>query len=112
MPHDERAFRERPAARGVQTRGTRGSGNARREDGKAMVVRAEARAERRYKQLISKGNHASLAQILADIEARDARDMQRAAAPLKQCNDAMLLDTSMLNIDEAVQAVLQYYRQT
>jgi cytidylate kinase len=77
-----------------------------------LTASSAVRAERRYKQLINKGNHANLAQILADIEARDARDMQRASAPLKQCDDAILLDTSMLNIDEAVAAVLQSYRQT
>ncbi len=76
-----------------------------------LTASSAVRAERRYKQLIGKGNHANLAQILADIEARDARDMQRTSAPLKQCDDAMLLDTSTLGIEEAVNAVLQYYRQ-
>lgn len=76
-----------------------------------LTASSTVRAERRYKQLISKGNHANLAQILADIEARDARDTQRASAPLKQCDDAMLLDTSDLSIEEAVNAVLQHYRQ-
>ncbi len=76
-----------------------------------LTASSAVRAERRYKQLIGKGNHANLAQILADIEARDARDMQRTSAPLKQCDDAMLLDTSTLGIEEAVNAVLQCYRQ-
>ena len=75
-----------------------------------LTASSAVRAERRYKQLISKGNHANLAQILADIEARDARDMQRSAAPLRQCADATLLDTSHLTIDQAVAAVLQYHR--
>jgi CMP/dCMP kinase len=75
-----------------------------------LTASAPVRAERRYKQLIGKGNHANLAQILADIEARDARDMQRSAAPLRQCADAVLLDTSELTIDQAVEAVLMAAR--
>ncbi len=77
-----------------------------------LTASAQVRADRRYKQLINKGNHANLAQILADIETRDARDMQRSAAPLRQCADASLLDTSDLTILQAVDAVLQQYRQT
>lgn len=77
-----------------------------------LTARAAVRAERRYKQLIDKGNHANLGQILADIEARDARDMQRSAAPLRQCADAILLDTSELTIDQAVDAVLAIARNT
>jgi len=76
-----------------------------------LTASSAVRAERRYKQLISKGNHANLAQILADIEARDARDMQRSSAPLRQCADATLLDTSHLTIDQAVAAVLQCHRE-
>ena len=77
-----------------------------------LTASAQVRAERRYKQLIGKGNHDNLAQILADIEARDARDMQRSAAPLRQCEDAHLLDTSDLTIAQAVDAVLDQSRQT
>lgn len=77
-----------------------------------LTASAAVRAERRYKQLIGKGNHANLAQILADIEARDARDMQRSAAPLRQCEDASLLDTSELTIAQAVEAVLETARKT
>jgi cytidylate kinase len=77
-----------------------------------LTASAAVRAERRYKQLIGKGNHANLAQILTDIEARDARDMQRSAAPLRQCEDAILLDTSELTIDQAVETVLQHAGKT
>ncbi|GBG12716.1 CMP/dCMP kinase [Novimethylophilus kurashikiensis] len=77
-----------------------------------LTASAAVRAERRYKQLIGKGNHANLAQILADIESRDARDMQRSAAPLRQCEDAILLDTSELTIDQAVETVLQHASKT
>lgn len=76
-----------------------------------LTASARVRAERRYKQLIDKGNHANLSQILADIEARDARDMQRSTAPLRQCADARLLDTSDLTITAAVAAVLGQYHQ-
>lgn len=76
-----------------------------------LTASSAVRAERRYKQLIGKGNHANLAQILADIEARDARDMQRESAPLVQCRDASLLDTSALTIEQAVDFVLECYRQ-
>jgi len=76
-----------------------------------LTACAEVRAERRYKQLIDKGNHANLAQILADIEARDTRDMQRNAAPLRQCEDASLLDTSHLTIAQAVDTALAAYRK-
>lgn len=77
-----------------------------------LTASAAVRADRRYKQLIGKGNRANLTQILADIEARDARDMQRSAAPLRQCEDATLLDTSELTIDQAVEAVLELARKT
>ncbi|MCX7628252.1 MAG: (d)CMP kinase [Methylophilaceae bacterium] len=76
-----------------------------------LTARSHVRAERRYKQLMEKGIHANLAQILADIEARDARDMQRSAAPLQQCSDATLLDTSDMTIAQAVDGVLALYRR-
>lgn len=77
-----------------------------------LTASAKVRADRRYKQLIDKGNHANLAQILADIEARDARDMQRSTAPLRQCEDASLLDTSELTTARAVETVLAQYRKS
>ncbi len=77
-----------------------------------LTAGSQVRAERRYKQLIEKENHAILAHVLADIEARDARDKSRASAPLIQCDDALFLDTSQLTIDEAVEKVLQHYRHT
>lgn len=71
-----------------------------------LTASAEVRAERRYKQLIQKGKHASLPDILHDLQQRDARDSQRSAAPLQQCKDARLLETSQLAIEEAVSFVL------
>lgn len=75
-----------------------------------LTASAETRAERRYKQLMEKGIHANLPDILQDLQARDARDRQRSVAPLKQCADAKLLETSDLTIEQAVEAVLQHYR--
>jgi cytidylate kinase len=76
-----------------------------------LTASSEIRAQRRYKQLKNKGKHVNLRAVLADIELRDARDMQRASAPLQQCADANLLDTSKMTIDEAVAQVLQWFRQ-
>lgn len=73
-----------------------------------LTATAEVRAERRYNQLMSKGIHANLANILQDLQNRDARDRQRSAAPLQQSEDAKLLETSNITIDQAVQAVLAY----
>lgn len=75
-----------------------------------LTASAEARAERRYKQLIEKGNSASLPALVADMQARDARDTARAVAPLKPAPDALLLDTTHMDIEAAVQAVLAHYR--
>ena len=71
-----------------------------------LTASAQQRAERRHKQLISKGIPAILADLLADLEARDARDMNRKHAPLKPAEDAVLLDNSERDIEESVQFVL------
>ncbi|MEQ1593158.1 MAG: (d)CMP kinase [Thiobacillaceae bacterium] len=75
-----------------------------------LTASAEARAERRYKQLIEKGIPANLAALVSDMQARDARDSGRAVAPLKAEPDAMLLDTTGIGVEAAVQRVLDYYR--
>ena len=75
-----------------------------------LTASAEARAERRYKQLKEKGMGANIAALLQDIRARDERDFQRSAAPLQQAPGASLLDTTDLNIEQAVQEVLDRYR--
>ena len=74
-----------------------------------LTASAEARAERRYKQLIGKGNSASLPALVADMQARDARDTARAVAPLKPAPDALLLDTTQMDVESAVQAVLAHF---
>jgi len=69
------------------------------------------RAERRYKQLISKGISANIADLRADLEARDARDRTRSVAPLKPAEDALLLDNSGQTIEESVDQVLGWWAQ-
>ncbi len=75
-----------------------------------LTASAEARAERRYKQLIEKGMSASLPALVADMQARDARDSARAVAPLKPAADALVLDTTDMDVAAAVDAVLAHYR--
>lgn len=77
-----------------------------------LTATAEVRAERRYKQLMSKGNHANLHDILEDLQARDARDRQRPVAPLQQSRDAALLETSALTIAQAVDSVLAHHQKS
>ena len=75
-----------------------------------LTASTEQRAERRYKQLISKGNSATLATLRADLEARDARDSSRSVAPLKPAQDARLLDNSDLTIEESLDLVLEWWQ--
>ncbi len=75
-----------------------------------LTASAEKRAERRHKQLISKGISAILSELRADLEARDARDMNRSVAPLKPAQDAKLLDNSDLSIQESVDLVLDWWQ--
>lgn len=76
-----------------------------------LTASVQSRAQRRHKQLISQGIHAKLENILADLEQRDARDMQRAVAALKPAADAKLLDSTHLSLAQTVEAVLQLWRQ-
>ncbi|MBP5987508.1 MAG: bifunctional 3-phosphoshikimate 1-carboxyvinyltransferase/cytidylate kinase [Azonexus sp.] len=76
-----------------------------------LTASAEARAERRYKQLIEKGFSANLADLLLDLRQRDERDSQRSVAPLRQDADAKLLDTTHLTIEQAVNQVLEWSRE-
>jgi len=75
-----------------------------------VTASAEERARRRYKQLIAKGNSVTLESLLRDIRDRDARDAGRVAAPLKMAPDAVILDTTDLSIDAAIDQVLARYR--
>jgi cytidylate kinase len=67
-----------------------------------VTARPEVRAARRHAELAGRGGTQTLADVLADIQARDARDSGRTAAPLVRAGDAALLDTSDLDIDAAV----------
>ena len=74
-----------------------------------LTASVEARAQRRYKQLIDKGFSANMDDLLADLQSRDARDTQRAVAPLMPAEGAHILDTSQMTADEAVEQVLAWY---
>lgn len=71
-----------------------------------LTASSEVRAKRRYKELLEKGQEADLAKIQQDIEERDHRDMNREISPLRQAEDAVLVDSSDLTIEESVQAIL------
>ena len=75
-----------------------------------LTASAAQRAERRHKQLISKGFSANIDGLRADLEARDARDMSRAVAPLKPAQDALQLDNSHLTIEASVDQVLAWWQ--
>jgi len=75
-----------------------------------LIADVHARAERRYKQLIDKGISANLADLLADMQERDRRDIDRAVAPLVAAQDAHTVDSSNLTIDQTVQKILSFYR--
>lgn len=75
-----------------------------------LTASVEARADRRHKQLREKGISANLAALLQDLRERDARDANRAAAPLKPAEDARRLDSSSLTIDEVVDRVVRWHR--
>lgn len=80
-------------------------------EAKLFVTAAEeARARRRHAELLAAGQEPSLEHTLAQIRARDARDASRAAAPLVAASDAVLIDTSDMRIDEAVEAALVVVR--
>ena len=71
-----------------------------------LTASAEERAKRRYKQLIEKGDDANIRALQQEIEARDKMDSERATSPLRPAEDAVMLDTTSMGIDEVVSAVL------
>ena len=75
-----------------------------------LTASSDRRAERRHKQLISKGISATIAILRADLDARDARDSSRTVAPLKPAQDAKLLDNSDLTVEESVNLVLNWWQ--
>ena len=76
-----------------------------------LTASTATRAQRRYKQLIDKGNSANLAALSRDLEERDQRDAAREVAPLKPAADAVSVDSSDLTIDQVVDRVLELYRE-
>ena len=76
-----------------------------------LTASAACRAERRHKQLLAQGISAKIADLCADLEARDARDMLRSTAPLKPAQDAVVLDNSQLTAAQSVSHVLGLWQQ-
>lgn len=76
-----------------------------------VTASAEVRAERRYLELRGKGSDITREQVLADVKERDARDADRAEAPMKPADDAVILDTSELDIDAALKAATEVIGQ-
>jgi len=76
-----------------------------------LTASPEERAKRRYKQLKEKGIDANLPELVAELKARDKRDSERLAAPLKAADDAVVLDTTEMSIAEVVNQVLQMANQ-
>lgn len=72
-----------------------------------LTASAEERGQRRYKQLLESGNNANLDQIIEDIRARDDRDMNRAVAPLKPAEDAIVIDSTSMSIEAVFDQVQQ-----
>lgn len=76
-----------------------------------LTASAAQRAERRHKQLISKGISTTLDSLRSDLEARDARDSSRSVAPLKPAQDARHLDNSQLSIEQSIDTVLDWWQE-
>lgn len=76
-----------------------------------LTATAEARAERRTKQLIEKGMYAKIQDVIEELERRDLRDSSRPVAPLKHYPDARLLDTTRLSVEQAAKQVIDWYRE-
>lgn len=74
-----------------------------------LVADVQKRAERRYKQLMNKGFSVKLNSLIADLEARDQRDINREFAPLKPADDAIIVDSSDLDIEETLAIVLEHW---
>ena len=76
-----------------------------------LTASVHTRAERRYRELVERGESCSLEEIEADIRERDFRDMNRETAPLCQAEDAVLVDSSDMTIEETVQRILTLARE-
>ncbi len=76
-----------------------------------LTASVECRAKRRYDELVAKGQEADFDQIAKDIEERDYRDSHREISPLKQAEDAILVDSSDMTIDEVVDTIIGYCKK-
>ena len=76
-----------------------------------LTASAEARADRRYKELIEKGQEVNYDNILREIELRDYQDTHREIAPLKKADDAVLVDTTKLNLQESIDYMLNVIKE-
>lgn len=76
-----------------------------------LTASVGTRAKRRYDELVEKGEKPDLAKIEADIEERDYRDMHREMSPLRQADDAVLVDSSEMNIEQVVSAILEIVKE-
>ena len=76
-----------------------------------LTASADTRAQRRYQELIQKGETCDLEEIKRDIIARDERDMYREVSPLMQAEDAVLVDSSKMGIEEVTEEIIRIYRE-
>ena len=76
-----------------------------------LIASAEARADRRYKELVEKGQSVNYDDILKEIELRDYQDTHREIAPLKKADDAVLVDTTKLTLEESIDYMLSVIRE-
>ena len=76
-----------------------------------LTASPEARAERRYKELLQKGADVTLNGVLNDIISRDSADTNRKTAPLKQADDAILADTSALSFEDSVALIINIIKE-
>ncbi len=77
-----------------------------------LTASSKVRAQRRYDELAAKGEQGNLQTIQADIEERDYRDMHREVSPLKQAEDAVLVDTSDMSVDEVISVISEMCRRS
>ena len=77
-----------------------------------LTASPEARAARRYKQLVEKGIEVNLEALVSDIKARDERDCQRVASPLKPAPDALVIDSTCLSIEQVLNTILAKVTQS
>ena len=70
-----------------------------------LTASPEVRAQRRYKELLEKGQKAKYEQVLKEVQQRDYQDTHREIAPLKMCRDSVKVDTSEMNLEESVAAI-------